>query len=133
MKIHGLDGRIYPWTPTGRYGKRNPNVSTHHVAARKLLQALFPSYTIVEEVSLPGAGQTLYGDFYVCRLNILIEVQGKQHYVFVPHFHKDMEGFKQSLARDKNKKEWCELNQINYIELPHWENIDEWKRRIIDY
>ena len=44
-----------------------------------------------------------------------------------------MDGFKRSLARDKDKKEWCALNQINYIELPHWEKLDEWKTRIINY
>ena len=132
MRIKGLDGREYPWTPTGRYGKRNPNASKHHIAARELLQAIFPSYTVVEEVHLPGAGQTLYCDFYVCRLNIVVEVQGEQHYEFVPMFHKDMEGFKRSLERDRNKKAWCELNQIHCIELPHWENLDEWKQRIIN-
>ncbi len=131
MKIMGLDEREYTWKPTGRYGKRNPKASQPHISARTLLNSLFPAYTILEEVHLPGAGYNLYIDFYIPQLSMGLEVQGRQHYEFTQHFHKDQAGFERSIHRDSTKAEWCELNQITYIVLPHWEDLDEWKSRII--
>lgn len=32
--------------------------------------------------------------------------------------------------RDNEKKEWCELNNIQLVELPYNEDINEWRKRI---
>jgi hypothetical protein len=43
-----------------------------------------------------------------------------------------MIGFMKHKKRDQEKKEWCEINGIEYIELPYNETVAEWKKRIID-
>jgi hypothetical protein len=41
-------------------------------------------------------------------------------------------GFVKAKKRDADKKEWCELNSIQYIDLPFDETEDQWKKRILD-
>ena len=48
---------------------------------------------------------------------ILIEVQGQQHY----HDVKIFDSFEQQQKRDKIKKEYCLVNNIPLIEVPYWE------------
>ena len=40
-----------------------------------------------------------------------------------------MEFFK-AQARDRDKKHWCELNEISLIELFHDESIEQWREKI---
>ena len=50
---------------------------------------------------------------------IIIEYNGKQHYEYVEHFHKDIETFKRKLYRDFRVKEYCLENDILFIEIPY--------------
>jgi len=50
-------------------------------------------------------------------MNVLIEVQGRQHDEFVKHFHVDREGFVDSKKRDNLKKEYCEETGSVLIEV----------------
>jgi hypothetical protein len=93
------------------------------------LRFLFPAYRILEEVPLPGINLT--ADFFIPIQNKIIEVHGEQHYKYVPHFHGTYLGFARSRANDRKKREWCELNNLEYIELPHNESENEWKTRIV--
>jgi hypothetical protein len=70
-------------------------------------------------------GTGLIADFFIPDLSILIEVHGEQHYKFVKRFHKTKAGFKKSQLRDQKKKDWCELNDIIFIELP-FDKVDDW-------
>lgn len=58
-------------------------------------------------------------DFCVILNNkeILIEVQGQQHYKEVEIF----DNFEKQMKRDKVKKEYCLVNNIPLIEIPYWE------------
>ena len=38
--------------------------------------------------------------------------------------------FYKAKARDKEKREWCELNNMRLVELNYNEDIDEWRRKI---
>lgn len=60
-------------------------------------------------------------DLYNEELNLAIEYNGKQHYEFVPHFHRNKEKFTSLVERDKLKKERIEEQNINYIVIPYTE------------
>ena len=70
-------------------------------------------------------------DFYLPEYNILVEVQGIQHYK-----PTDFEGkglryaeiqFKKQQKRDKIKRDYCNKNKIKLLEIPYWDfdNIEE--------
>lgn len=107
--------------------------SKYHIAARQLIKECFPTLQICEEITIPlKKGHTVYLDFFLPLNNKCIEVHGEQHYKFIPHFHQTMMGFAKHKQRDREKQEWCELNSIEYIELPYNEDIEQWKRRILN-
>ncbi len=111
--------------------------SNLHLTARKLLKELFPYDTILEEVPLPGSNKPsrpskLFADFFVPAYNLVVEVHGRQHFEFVSFFHKSKAEFLKSRVRDKDKKRWCEINSIIFVELKYSEDKDEWKQTIIE-
>lgn len=131
MKIIGLDGKIYGWellhrNHTDRY------CSWGHERARELLKELFPLDKIYEEEGLPGTKPTLFADFIIPLRKLLIEVHGKQHYEWIPHFHATRKEFTDAQRRDRRKREWSERNNFSYIELPDSEDNSGWRRRILD-
>ena len=95
---------------------------------------MFPGDIILEEVALPGSStgniKTLFVDFLIETYRLGIEVHGEQHYKYNSHFYKNKSDFFLALKRDRIKKEWCELNNVLYIELPYSEDDNEWRRRI---
>lgn len=122
MKFLDLSGRPHVFN-FKKICKESSSPSGLHLSARKLLQAQFPSSSIYEEVMLLGTG--LIADFFISDLKIMVEVHGEQHYKFVKRFHKTVGGFVASQKRDKMKQEWCEINDVIYIELP-FNCIDDW-------
>lgn len=126
MKVVGLDGRIHNWVLSNN---ESTNPSKPHIIARKLLRELFPLEQRLEELTLPGTSG-LAADFFIPGQSLLIEVQGEQHYKFSLHFHKDKAGYARSLIRDRNKRTWCELNHIQFVELPYNE-VESWTARIL--
>lgn len=133
MKVKGLDGKTYQWKLVGHVplGDDIQRRSQYHLQARDLLTELFSMDRILEEVPLPGTNG-LTADFFIPANKLMIEVHGEQHYQFVPHFHINLLGFFGSKKRDANKRQWCEINNICLIELPHFEETHEWRRRIIN-
>ena len=107
------------------------NSSEPHQRARALLKKLFTTESIYEEVSLPGSFG-LTADFYLPQKQMMVEVHGAQHYKYVPHFHGTYLNFLRHKRRDQNKRYWCELNCIDYVELPDKEDLGEWTKRILD-
>ena len=56
-------------------------------------------------------------DFFLPHHNIAFEFQGRQHGQFVKHFHGTAEGLERQLQRDRQKKQWCEMNDIRLVEV----------------
>ena len=136
MKYIGFNGREYNINPSD-YKLNNDDItvkSKYHLRARKILKEMFPGDIILEEVALPGSStgniKTLFIDFLIETYRIGIEVHGEQHYKFNSHFFKNKNDFLLALKRDRIKKEWCELNNVLYIELKYSEDDNEWRRRI---
>ena len=63
-------------------------------------------------------------DFYLTELNILIEVQGIQHFEPVERF-RGQKGFEDRQKRDQIKRDWCKENNVPLIEIRYDENINE--------
>lgn len=132
MKIYDLDGNESNWSLLGSIKNNRRNQSSLHKQALGLLKEIYPTFQILQEVSVPiRRGETLYLDFYMPLLKKAIEVHGEQHYKFVAHYHSNAFGFIKHKKRDSDKKSWCETNDIEYIELPYDENSEQWKQRII--
>lgn len=80
-----------------------------------LLKEAFPFVKIVEEHYVIYKGQKLFVDFYLPSYLIAIEVHGRQHDKFVPHFHGDAAGWSSHRKRDRLKEEWADVNDITYV------------------
>lgn len=131
MKIIGLDGKLYPWNPTsGKIVVKQS--SSYHNIARRVIKNLYTCDPLLEEVSLPGTKPVLYADFIIPLRKMIIEVHGEQHYKWILHFHPTKRDFLLAKKRDSTKKEWCLLNNFYYVELPYWENENEWRERILN-
>lgn len=63
-------------------------------------------------------------DFYLPKLNICIEYDGKQHYEAVDHFGGE-EGLKIRQLHDQIKTNYCENNKIFLLRIKYDENIEE--------
>jgi len=132
MQVKDLDGAVHNWHLTGNmaHGKIT-NKSSFHLKARQIITETFPTLQILEEVPITlRKSETLYLDFYLPLKKLCIEVHGEQHYKFVPFYHNNILSFLKSQKRDREKVEWCELNNIKYVEFPHFETENEWLERI---
>lgn len=81
---------------------------------------MFPEVKLKTEHFVIFRGQKLYVDILMPRLNLAIEVHGRQHKQYVPHFHGSVDGFRAHKRRDSLKEEWASLNNYTYLVL--WED-----------
>jgi len=133
MKVRDLAGNIGKWKLRGEIvtGNDSKSRSKLHNQARRILYELFPTMQILEEAPVNcRPGRTQYLDFYINQIKLCVEVHGEQHYKFSSLFHSSARDFLEQKKRDIDKKDWCELNNITYIELPYNEKEEEWKNRI---
>ena len=129
MKVKDLNGRISHWKTTGCH-TQNDNKSSLHLKAREKIIRIFPNIIILEEVPIRiYAHKILFLDFYLPIYKKAIEVHGKQHFVFNPHFFPSRFEFKKQQLNDALKKEWCAANEIIYIELK-FDEEDQWTTQI---
>lgn len=132
MKVKDLDGKEHKWLLAGCYvplDESRPR-SKLHLKARDLIHSLYPASQILEEVQIPiNKKTTLYLDFYLRIEGIAVEVQGEQHFKWIPHFHKLKIDFYHQQRNDMLKASWCEFNGIELITLPYNEDLDEWRAK----
>jgi len=93
------------------------------------LRLLLNGYHIVENyrpnwLSNPETGRNLELDFYLPDVKIGIEVQGRQHYEYVPFFHGTEEDFYKQQQRDEIKRELCEQHGVHFYEVYTIADID---------
>ena len=60
-------------------------------------------------------------DFYISRLNLLIEYHGGQHEKFTPGLHKTYEDFLKQVEHDKRKCEYALNNNIKLLVIWYWD------------
>jgi hypothetical protein len=121
MKTVGLDGSLHKLSFTGLSSKGSlKNKSSFHLEARNILKELYPTLQIIEEVPIHiTKSEILYVDFLIPLIKRCIEVHGEQHYAFTPFYHRSPMDFLKQKKRDKDKQEWCNINNFSYIELPY--------------
>ena len=133
MIILGLDGKEHKWNPSRKQSSvGDKNRSKLHIKARAILKDVFPFDRVLEELTLPGTKTgsrrtLLHADFYIPNRSLIVEVHGEQHFKFNSFFYKDKMAFFKAKARDTDKAAWCELNNMNLIELNYNEKEPEWR------
>ena len=137
MKIIGLDGKERSWNLSKYKNSKNSSSprSQYHIKARKLLRDIFPRDKILEEVSLPGSNtdtrkSILFADFFIPNRSLMVEVHGQQHYEYTSFYHKKKINFYKAQARDRDKLEWCCLNDIRVVVLKYSDGLEEWERQV---
>lgn len=83
------------------------NRSALHLKTRDLLRSAYGGFRILEEEPIParvdGRITELSIDFVLPDIKLAVEVHGRQHDEYVPHYHRGPEGFAASQARDRAK------------------------------
>ena len=66
-------------------------------------------------------------DFFVEKYNLLIEFNGRQHYMYLEGYHKNLHSFHRQKHHDWLKRKYTRDNKINFLFIPFWEyeNINE--------
>ena len=64
-------------------------------------------------------------DFYLPTKNVIIEINGAQHYELVKQFYKSRSEFTKAQERDRRKISYCLAHDIKLYIIPYWdiENI----------
>ena len=93
-------------------------------SAKQFLKKYWSNHIVFEE--FPVAGTRLSLDFYNANKKIAVEVQGKQHTKYVPFFHgKNKINYINQLKRDQDKLKFCELNDIQLVEIYDGDEVSE--------
>lgn len=82
-----------------------------------IFKCLFPSNRNM--IRNPETESFLELDGFNAILKLAFEYNGLQHYEFIPHFHRDSEALERQQYRDRLKHEYCALNDITLITIPH--------------
>lgn len=108
---------------------RNPRnkPSGLHIYARCYLKEIYPFDILIEEVYIPKI--KIYVDILLPSRKLAIEINGRQHYEYIPFFHKSKLDWLKAKQRDIKKKITLEENGIVLISLKY-DETDQWKQQI---
>jgi very-short-patch-repair endonuclease len=117
MKFKTLDGKdrtlknikssIIKWEGKSR--------SKFQLQVKQFLKKYWQGDVVFEELKIVGTRLSL--DFFNANKKVAIEVQGQQHFTYVPFFHGNRANYLSQIKRDVKKFEFCELNKINLVEI----------------
>lgn len=108
--------------------KRAPNESKGEIQSKEMAKLIFgKDFTKVRPDFLNNAvtGHNLELDIYNEELKLAIEYNGRQHYDFVPFFHKNREAFLNQKYRDEIKRMKCKEHGIQLIEIPYTVKLED--------
>lgn len=114
--------------PTKKRGP--PRESKGEIECKRVLEQLFSKpFNKVRPAFLmnpvTGGNFNLEIDCYNDDLKLGIEYSGKQHYEYVPYFHKNREAFLNQKYRDEIKRSKCRDNGVILIEVPYTVKIHD--------
>jgi hypothetical protein len=78
-----------------------------------------------------GGSYNLELDCYDDELKIAVEYNGRQHYEYIPFFHRNKDQFTMQKYRDDMKRRMCKDQGILMIEVPHTTSIKDIESFII--
>jgi len=128
MEVLTLDGKKNYWKVPEKIAKgSNRKKSKLHSSAVKLIREKYPLIPIYEEMPVILEGkQKAFFDIWLPTLNMVVEVNGQQHYEFSSLYHKFKWELSKQKAQDRKKIEWCELNDIS-LAILKYDNTEEWQ------
>lgn len=129
MKTLDLNGKEHVWNLSGYVpnGLETRPRSELHLQAREILKNHYKTDRILEEVHIPG--HQLFLDFFIPRLHLAIEVHGEQHFRYISFFHGNPAGFARAKKNDRDKEQWCKLNNIKLIVFAY--NDANWGDKLV--
>lgn len=94
--------------------------------------------TYVYQWKTPGCRykRLLPFDFFLPGLNVIIEVDGMQHYEFINFSHKPLGedemkiAFELTVEKDRIKNEFCYKNNIKMVRIPYWDVFSKDKNKL---
>lgn len=92
--------------------KERGGLSRGQAALTDIMERLLPGEKV--EIEYP-IGERLKLDVFCPKLKLAAEFHGQQHFVYVEHFHRDMDGFLDSQRRDARKVEICREKGITLV------------------
>lgn len=90
--------------------------------ANLLTKAKIYYKTEVSFEGLKGARGLLRFDFVIYSNNKIIccEYDGKQHFMYTPHFHRSQLDFRRQKEYDIRKNKYCLNHNVPLIRIPYW-------------
>ena len=126
MQFKTIHGSIRKITKAQKYriDWDKPSRSKIQFNTKQRLKKVWYNHVVFEE--FPVAGTKMSLDFYNANKKIAIEVQGRNHDKYVPHFHGNNKiNFISQMRRDHQKKHFCDLNDIKLIEVFEEKEIED--------
>ena len=80
---------------------------------------IYESQKTFEDCRFPDTNMPARFDFYLPEYNILIEYDGRQHYVYTNSGWNTEEDFLKRKRRDEYKNNWCKGKNIKLIRIPY--------------
>jgi hypothetical protein len=102
----------------------------------QILSQLYDGYTFIkirlDKFKNPETNRALELDFYCKELNLAVEYNGRQHYEYTKFFHQTLNDFEKQKIRDLIKEGYCDIFNINLIEIPNLQSYEEIEKYIVD-
>lgn len=138
--VYWIKGKRGTWTPVGtKFNVKNDiklnskfpsRESKGEIECKRVLEKLFRKPFPKERPNflrnpVTGGNFNLELDCYNKNMQLAVEYSGKQHYEYIPYFHKNKEAFTNQKYRDFMKKTMCRDNRITLIEVPYTVDISD--------
>jgi hypothetical protein len=131
VKFVNLDDEIYELNLSLFAKTTHSKRSDLHTKTRALIKELFPNVPIIEELTIKLCKKkVVYADFFLPMFKIAVEVNGEQHFKYIPHFHGPLINFYLQKKNDNDKREWFSRNNIQWVDLNYNEDINEWRTKL---
>jgi len=103
---------------------------------RRILEKLFNKPFLSQRPDflrnpVTGGNFNLELDCYNDSLRLAVEYNGKQHYNYIPFFHRNRDHFMTQKYRDDMKRRICKENKVNLIEVPYTVKLEDIEEYII--
>jgi len=117
-----INSKIFekPVEPTTTCESKGESITRHY-----LFNKFNRPFDKVRNLYNPVTKHMLELDCYNDELKLAVEYQGKQHYVYTPYFHKNVEAFRNQQYRDELKRIYCRDVGILLIEVPYTVKHDD--------
>lgn len=133
--LHPMQAVRSTYTETEMASKSIGKISKLHTAFREAIQEVYPDFPFAENVRpdwlRSDSGYPLELDFYFETIDMAVEIQGQQHYRYIPYFHGKLSGFDAQRRRDNLKKRICFKKQVVLLFIKDDESLSDVLKVII--